>query len=264
MQVDAALQQSFSRTGKEIAGGPDITLCLLDALLVTILDSGSPSTANPYLTALFQKAAPAKLRSVPDTSRMKVRSSRTRQSSLVSFEFAGCALRQNAVPLQERLAAQIVESLAAGSSNCLQRYLEAAVLLNSAVDAGALLAAKDLACLGRCIVATVSAVSRSSKLTPIAVSNLLAALECGAFASALLAQTGLESGLGKQGSVTASHPRSPRGESALETLPEHSAELLGLAAALLSLPGGQDAGTAVLGGLLGTNRQRTESKARIS
>lgn len=57
MQVETAIAQSLPVKGKGDARTIDISLALLESLIDSVLDAGTPALANPYLTALFQKAA---------------------------------------------------------------------------------------------------------------------------------------------------------------------------------------------------------------
>ena len=67
-QVEVALLESKGPSGKGIAGAADTAQPLLDALTDTILDAGSPAVCDPFLTALFQRAAKSNGWPVPPTA----------------------------------------------------------------------------------------------------------------------------------------------------------------------------------------------------
>ena len=65
--------ESKGPSGKGIAGAADTAQPLLDALTDTILDAGSPAVCDPFLTALFQRAAKQRLAGATDSVAAKVR-----------------------------------------------------------------------------------------------------------------------------------------------------------------------------------------------
>ena len=126
-----------------------------------------------------------------------------------------------------------------------KRSSEASLLLSAVLDSCIRLSSGQTESFGRCLLALLGGVAQGTPPGPTAISNLLTCFDLEGWIAMLLADPQRKSGLG-----VGQEEDAGVGDLTLQ----HAPNLLGLAAALFSLPGGHVAGGIVICSLLGQKR----------